>query len=45
VRINAAQTRDAADDLAAIGALAPGIRIPKVDPASRECESNQVDAV
>jgi citrate lyase subunit beta / citryl-CoA lyase len=31
VRINAAQTSEAADDLAAVGALAHGIRIPKVE--------------
>jgi citrate lyase subunit beta/citryl-CoA lyase len=31
VRINGARTRDAATDLAAVGALARGIRIPKVE--------------
>lgn len=34
VRINAAQTNWAADDLAAVGALAHGIRIPKVEAVS-----------
>jgi citrate lyase subunit beta / citryl-CoA lyase len=34
VRINAAQTRAAADDLAAVGTLANGIRIPKVESVS-----------
>lgn len=34
VRINAAQTNEAAHDLAAVGALARGIRIPKVEAVS-----------